>query len=334
MIEFRKVMNRSMPLFSCQYWHEGEKFGLPAVCENVCFFDHVFVYKKGFGTGVYYNFTDSKQDHANLTHYFNQNHEKFDKLAETYQKDVQHILELVEKKDPAYFSEIYQLLIKTFPMLTASNVIGKDETAEESLRKKAFDLRSKNDQVTYQAGYALFDLAKEKIGDSEIIDFLTFEEIRSENIPSIEEIEERKQGYIYYNRKLYLGEKMKNFEEKEGITLVNEEAEETNQIKGTIAQKGKTAGKAKIVFETNQLNKVEKGDILVTPMTTPDFLPAMQKASAFVTDEGGVTCHAAIISREMKKPCIIGTKIATRVLKDGDWIEVDADNGIVRKIQP
>ena len=68
-------------------------------------------------------------------------------------------------------------------------------------------------------------------------------------------------------------------------------------------------------------------------MTTPDFVPAMKKASAFITDEGGITCHAVIIAREMKKPCIIGTKIATQILKDGDLVEVDADNGVVRILE-
>ncbi len=63
-------------------------------------------------------------------------------------------------------------------------------------------------------------------------------------------------------------------------------------------------------------------------MTDPDFLPAMKKASAIITDEGGITCHAAIVSRELKIPCIIGTRIATKVLKDGDLVEVDANKGI------
>jgi len=68
-------------------------------------------------------------------------------------------------------------------------------------------------------------------------------------------------------------------------------------------------------------------------MTMPKYLPAMKRASAFITDEGGITCHAAIISREMKKPCIIGTKIATQILIDGVLVEVDADKGIVRIIK-
>ena len=67
-------------------------------------------------------------------------------------------------------------------------------------------------------------------------------------------------------------------------------------------------------------------------MTFPNFISAMEKAAAFVTDEGGILCHAAIVAREMKKPCIIGTKIATQVLKDGELVEVDASKGIVRKL--
>lgn len=67
-----------------------------------------------------------------------------------------------------------------------------------------------------------------------------------------------------------------------------------------------------------------------TSMTRPEFVPLMKKAAAIITDEGGITCHAAIVSRELNIPCIIGTRIATKVLKDGDYIEVDADNGIVK----
>jgi len=78
---------------------------------------------------------------------------------------------------------------------------------------------------------------------------------------------------------------------------------------------------------------MQDGDILISSMTTPDMVPIMKKAAAFVTDEGGITCHAAIVSREMKKPCIIGTKIATKILHDGQLVEVDANRGIVKIIK-
>jgi len=103
-------------------------------------------------------------------------------------------------------------------------------------------------------------------------------------------------------------------------------------VKGQVAFEGVAKGTAKIVRRVEELAKVREGDILVTQMTFPSFVMAMKRASAFVTDEGGITCHAAIVAREMKKPCIIGTKIATRVFKDGDMVEVDAEKGVVRKI--
>ena len=74
------------------------------------------------------------------------------------------------------------------------------------------------------------------------------------------------------------------------------------------------------------------GEILVTGMTRPEFLPVMKKALAFITDAGGILSHAAIVARELKKPCIIGTHIATRLLKNGDLVEVDANNGVIKKL--
>ncbi len=103
-------------------------------------------------------------------------------------------------------------------------------------------------------------------------------------------------------------------------------------LSGKVAFAGKVHGRVRIIYHRGEFGKFEAGDILVTTMTHPEFLPIMKQAKAIVTDEGGITCHAAIISREMKKPCIIGTKIATQVLKDGDMVVVDANTGIVRKL--
>jgi phosphohistidine swiveling domain-containing protein len=107
----------------------------------------------------------------------------------------------------------------------------------------------------------------------------------------------------------------------------------TTSLKGMSASSGTVQGKVKIVLRIEDIEKVNEGDILVASMTRPEMIVAMQKASAFITDEGGITCHAAIVARELKKPCIIGTKIATQVLKDGDLVEVDADAGVVRILE-
>jgi len=107
-------------------------------------------------------------------------------------------------------------------------------------------------------------------------------------------------------------------------------SEDINEIAGTPACKGIVRGVAKILTEVEHADKIKNGDVLVAHETTPDYILAMRKAAAFVTDIGGLTCHAAITAREMNKPCIIGTKNATKILKDGDFVEVNADNGIIK----
>lgn len=105
-----------------------------------------------------------------------------------------------------------------------------------------------------------------------------------------------------------------------------------SEIFGQCACTGKAQGEAKIILSAADMYKMNAGDILVAIATNPDVVPAMKKASAIITEQGGVTCHAAIVSRELGIPCVIGTKIATKWLKDGDEIEVDATKGIVRKL--
>lgn len=108
-----------------------------------------------------------------------------------------------------------------------------------------------------------------------------------------------------------------------------EDAAPTHVVRGSAAFLGKVCGRVRIVYSENDAEKLRRGEVIVTPMTQVSFVPFLQRAVGIVTNEGGITCHAAIIARELKKPCIIGTKIATKVLKDGDLVEVDAEKGIV-----
>lgn len=105
------------------------------------------------------------------------------------------------------------------------------------------------------------------------------------------------------------------------------------EIKGQTAYGGKIRGRVKIILSYSSDLEFKDGDILVTGMTRPEFIPLMKQASAIITDEGGIACHASIVSRELHKPCIVGTKIATQVLHDGDEVEVDADKGVVKIIK-
>jgi len=115
-------------------------------------------------------------------------------------------------------------------------------------------------------------------------------------------------------------------------SIVSRASAEETEARGVVAYRGMVVGRVRVLEHAKDSEKVERGDVIVASMTNPSYISAMHKASAFVTDEGGITCHAAIIAREMKKPCVIGTKIATQIFKDGDMVEVDAEKGIVRKV--
>jgi len=106
-----------------------------------------------------------------------------------------------------------------------------------------------------------------------------------------------------------------------------------HEIRGQIASRGMARGRAVVILNEKGFGAFRQGDVIITSMTRPEFVPILKNCAAIVTDEGGITCHAAIISRELKIPCIIGTKIATQVLHDGGLVEVDAERGIVTKLE-
>jgi len=109
-------------------------------------------------------------------------------------------------------------------------------------------------------------------------------------------------------------------------------AASSKEIRGSVAYPGKVKGTVRIVFDPKNVSNFKSGNILVTGMTRPEYLELVKKSAAFVTDAGGMLSHAAITARELKKPCIVGTLNATKILKDGDIVEVDANQGIVRPV--
>ena len=134
----------------------------------------------------------------------------------------------------------------------------------------------------------------------------------------------------FENDRMVSGAEAQNIADEIEVSLAVDTS--VKKIKGVCAYPGKVKGVVKIVNDESDMSKFNAGDILLSTSTMPKIIPAMKKAAAIVTDSGGITCHAAIVSRELKVPCVIGTKIATKVLKDGDLVEVDAEKGIVRKI--
>ena len=127
--------------------------------------------------------------------------------------------------------------------------------------------------------------------------------------------------------RLEYGRVVKKFESQ-----FQEKIQGQKYVQGLSARVGLVRGTVRIVLDQNDFSKFKRGDILVAKMTSTDFAPIMRKAAAFVTDEGGLASHAAILAREYNIPCIVGTRIGTRVFKSGDRVEVNANKGIIKKL--
>ncbi len=165
---------------------------------------------------------------------------------------------------------------------------------------------------------------RQKLPDDKIIELAKIGKKIEEHYGHPQDIEwalEKGKLYIVQSRAITTIGKAKKVEETEGEGEVI--------LRGLPASPGFAVGRVRIVRSLEDLPKVQEGDILVTTMTTPDMVPAMRKAAAIVTDEGGMTCHAAIVSRELGIPCVVGTREATKILKEGEIITVDATKGVV-----
>lgn len=333
-IIYKKLFNRPISLLSMGIWFWGENYGIKKITGGKFYFNPLFVYKNGQGADVYYDFSNPKNELKLMINYFAKQPNGFEARAKKYLSDCEKIIKLTNSQKPN-LKKLYQLALSVQGMLTLSVVLGREyKRRNEPVFSLAYELREKTDQTVYRASEKIlssFRRLKPQLKSS--IDFLSFNELYKK-LPSKSVVEERKGGFIYFEGRIYAGATLTDFQKIERIVILGDKnvSAGVREIKGMAAREGLVRGRAKLVFNVEQMNKVKRGDILVTPMTTPDYLSALKKAAAFVTDEGGLTCHAAIVARELGIPCIIGTKIATKVLKDGDLVEVDAEKGIVKKL--
>lgn len=313
--------------------------------------------------------TKEQRSFYNLAHFYKKNELKFKQLLQKHldsfswigardyffskawtERDIIERLEnfYTQKKDPAkklkYLDSIRKKrMMETKKLLYRLNIDKSSKLFHlVKLAKEYAYLRTWRTDSIYISGYIarnlLYEVAIRSGVPRDDIIFLSYDEViktaQNGRCPvSKSELSDRKKAYImlfFEGRHVVLSGNrwIQAFKD-----MLKSKIKNTQEIRGNIAFKGKISGKAKIVLSADDIKKVERGDILVAVMTFPHFIAAMEKASAFITDEGGILCHAAIVSREMKKPCIIGTKIATKVLKDGDMVEVDADEGIVKIIK-
>ncbi len=232
----------------------------------------------------------------------------------------QDLLTFIEAIDQEMFGDLLHCYIAE-----EERVSGKIKSIASKLRQEDHFFAS-NDLILRHSIAAIYP---------EIAQYPTcilLEEVREDKIPSLKECQQRFHHFVVDSAGYHTIEAIEEYVQHRPVKLVVNTVDTSQMLSGQIASPGKVKGKVKLLRRNNEIADVKEGDIIVSPMTTPTFMPALQKATAFVTDEGGLVCHAAIVARELKKPCIVGTKIATQILKDGDFVEVDAEKGIVRKI--
>lgn len=210
--------------------------------------------------------------------------------------------------------------------LLASFVYWRTHSAETTAAV-VYHSRSRLEEVASLWNMSYYDLTY--LSSKEILEGLD-----TGNFIKPENFEERKKAYGCVVEDgvehIFTGSELSELME----ILIDTPDADISELRGSVASKGEPVrGIARVVFGPQDFSKFSEGDILVASETTPDFVPLMKKAKAIVTETGGVTSHAAIVSRELGVPCVVNTKISTQVLHDGDLVEVDAYKGVVRIIK-
>ena len=171
-------------------------------------------------------------------------------------------------------------------------------------------------------------ISEQCLTDKEILELANYGLKIEEMYGTVQDIE---WGFDKETEKLYIlqSRPITTLKEETSVDTVTSDEELVMLVRGLGASPGIASGKVKSIKDISEIDRVKDGDILVTVMTNPDMVPAMRRASAVVTDEGGRTCHAAIVSRELGIPCIVGAKGASAELKEGTMVTVDATRGVV-----
>ena len=329
---YRKVISREKTIIETEIYYKGEYEGIKSLTKDLYYFKPLFIYDKEKEiTNVYYNDTALEEDPKNIYYYMQKDLKKTKELYDKALSSCKYLNEMIDSNDESDFNykEFIHNMLIIYPFTSLGNLAGYFENINRELQELLIEFRNNYDYILYKANEYLHVKAKNILTKEyqEHIKFLFIEEVFENKMPSIDTVKKRENGYIFFDNKLELVDNISSWLETKNILIKS--FQDGKIINGNVAYNGKITGKVCQIFKKEDFKKFEKGDILVTTMTTPKFTPILKIAGAIVTDEGGITCHAAIIARELKIPCIIGCKNATEILKDGMIVEVNANEGIV-----
>ena len=334
-IPYKKTLERPLSLARTQILSMGEFEGINWLTDNNYYFNPLFLNVNG-KTQVYYNDISQKENPLNMFQYLNENQNSFMEKAREMEVACKYLKDVIKGEKSFELSNFLDNIKKVSPFSSLGNIAGNLPRFLVGEIYNIFDdFRTINGELLAEAENFLIEKATDT--NKSDLEYMTIEELFDLESIKYEDIGNRKKGYLYFND-IILAETelnmINNYLNEHKIALIEDHNpdDDSEEIYGKPAYQGKIKGRVTKIFSEQDFEKMQPGNILVTSMTVPKFLPVIKKAAAIVTDEGGVLCHAAIIAREMKIPTIVGTKSATRLLQDGMLIEVDANNGVVKLI--
>lgn len=323
---FSLAITRPKSIIEMEIYYKGEYEGIKSITRNLYYFRPLFIYnQKHDNVEIYYNEVDLEEDPRLIYYYMDLDFNKLKKYYDTTIKnDITYIQNFLLKKITIDFNELLAKIIRVYPFISLGQLAGHYENITPRLKEFLIHFRNNYDSIIHDACDYMIDMIKEKlpIEYKHYTNFITLEEYLNK-LPAIDTLEFRKQGFIYFG-KLYTTQNYKKWLEDNNISI---KIDQDVLLTGDVAYSKSVTGKVCIIYNEKDFDTFEKDDILVTPMTVPKFMKVIKMSSGIITDEGGITCHASIIARELKIPCIVGCKNATKVLKNGDLVKIDGATG-------
>lgn len=331
---FDLSLTRQKPIIDIEIYYRGEYEGIKKVTRNLYYFKPLFIFNpEENNVSIYYNGVDLEELPEPMYYYLDLDFDKTLKYYEKIKTNIKYLDTIIDNKKELEYKSYIEKIIEIYPLISLGQLAGHFNEMTKRVKDLLIEFREKYDYIIYKAVDYLVQKVKEKLPKEyqEYIDFLKLEEAVNNNLPSIEELEKRKQGYIYYNGKLYVTKDYHPFFYEHNISIA---APENNLLTGTFTYfSGKSIkGRVCKIMSDKDFSSFKENDIIVTPMTSPKFLSILKHCQAIITDEGGITSHAAIISRELKIPCLVGTRGATKHLSTGEIIEI-TPRGEIKKTE-
>lgn len=338
--QYQKLFSRDFCLPSVEAWVRGESTNPKEwTNEKQPFLPYIITERSDDTIHFYYDLEGVEWVQNLLVEFAHKNIRFIPTIEKTVLEKLAFIRPIYEKEEPINISDLKRFLRELeagypwfeamwwfFQMDDESKTKGLNLDNLAKIRNLTDKLCNSSDTVIRKSLLKIYPQF------NELSSLLRTEEIINDKLPKKDELELRDLGYFFANNTLVKEQDKEKVEILFKVHFAIEPVKKIRQLNGLPAYRGIVRGFVRRIMGHKQINDIKEGEILISPMTIPDFIPAIHKAAAIVTDEGGVLCHAAIVAREFQKPTVVGTGIASKRLQDGDIVEVNATKGKVTLI--